>query len=261
MSSVKLDVALPAALPASRTEPAEATAFTASELVATACAAAWALLVIGSLTGVNRHLGHDAIVEGPLPPPVGLGVFLAGWLVMVAAMMLPGAQPALAPRRQQARFLGGFGLVWAAAGVAALGLDTLVHEAADGIPAVASRPAVVGASLLAVAGALQLAPSTRRARAVADRSTRKGEGSAAFAAGRDHGIHGLRADGPLMLVMFGVGMNLAFMALLTGVMAAQRSSRWGGQVAFASGLALLAAAVLVGVDPSWLPSPFDAQPT
>jgi predicted metal-binding membrane protein len=248
----------PASAGSSPTRPA--TRF-ASGPVTAAFLGAWVLLALGEVSGVNGHVRHHAVAEGTMPPGVGLGVFLVGWLVMVAAMMLPATRPALArlPRQSgpaghglQGRFLTGFALVWAGAGVAALALDTLVHEAVEGTPALGARPALVGATLLALAGTLQLAPLTRAGVAAS-------EAGSALLAGTQDGVRCLRSDGPLMLVMFGLGSNLAAMALLTGLMAAQRSPRWGRQVVAAIGALLLAGAALVAYDPPWLPSLFGVR--
>ncbi|MGH9280083.1 MAG: DUF2182 domain-containing protein, partial [Acidimicrobiales bacterium] len=129
---------------------------------AVAVAAAWGIVVVGEVTGVSRHVGHDAVVGGEMPPGLGLAVFLSGWLVMVAAMMLPVIRRAVPPPPALVRFLGGFGAVWALAGVAALSGDTVVHRVVDGVPSIASRSWLVGAALLVVAGAAQLLPATRR---------------------------------------------------------------------------------------------------
>jgi predicted metal-binding membrane protein len=238
--------------------------------VAVAFTAAWVLLAVGELSGVNRQVGHDAVADGAMAPGVGVGVFLAGWLVMVAAMMLPATRPALARLPGQsgpagprlvARFLSGFAAVWTGAGLAAFAVDTLVHETVEGIPALGSRPSLVGASLLALAGALQLSGSGRHAAAGADDSSVDAPGrvTTTFGAGVNHGVRCLRVDGPLMLVTFGLGANLAAMALLTGVMAAQRSPRWGRQVVSTVGVLLLASAALVAYGPPWLPSPFGVR--
>ena len=234
-----------------------------SRALTAAVVAAWSSIALGEVSGVSHHVSHGAVAEGTVPPALGLVTFLAGWMVMVAAMMLPSTRPALARlgrradadrRGLQGRFLSGFGLVWAGAGVAALAFDTVVHEAVEGIPILGARPSLVGAALLALAGALQLAPSTRRALVAGPRGT-----VSAFRAGTDEGKRCLRADGPLMLVMFGLGMNLAAMVLLTGVMAGQRFSRWGRQLGAGMGVVLLAGAALVAYGPPWLPSLFGAQ--
>jgi predicted metal-binding membrane protein len=56
---------------------------------------AWAVMVVAEVTGASRYLHHDAVLGGASPPWAGLCLFLLGWLVMVAAMMLPGTLPAL----------------------------------------------------------------------------------------------------------------------------------------------------------------------
>ena len=234
---------------------------TAPQPVAAICALAWAVMVVAEVTGVSRYLHHDAVLGGATPPWAGLGLFLLGWLVMVAAMRLPGALPALSRPQSRAgesspavlaALLGGFALVWAVVGAVVLSLDMAVHQVVHDLPSLATRPWLVTVALLGVAGALQLAPSdrsrlaaTRRLNTVADRPAE------AFRAGRDHGARCLYADGPVMLVMFAVGGGFGWMALLTGVMTAERSSRAGAQVAVVTGVALLSGAALVALNPSW----------
>ncbi len=111
---------------------------------------------------------------------------------------------------------------------------------------------MITVALFGIAGALQLAPSTRRRLAATRRlGTVADRPSSAFRAGRDHGTRCLLSDGPLMLVMFAVGGGLAWMALLTGVMTAERSSRAGPRLAAVTGVALMGGAALVALNPSW----------
>ena len=223
---------------------------------------AWSLAIGAELTGVAQHLGHDAVLEGGLPPTAGLGLFLAGWLVMVAAMMLPtipavgvAEGPGLARRGGLGPFLGGFALVWAVVGLAALSFDMVVHRVVHAFPALDARPWLVAAGVLGLAGTLQLMPSTRRSLAA---GRRVGDGAAdgalpAFYAGQRHGRLCLRSDGPLMLVMFAAGGGLAWMAVLTSLMIGERSSRYGPRLAVATGVGLVAGAAVMALDFSWLP--------
>ena len=221
-------------------------------------------MITGEVTGLSRFLHHDVVSDGGGTPWSRASLFLAWWVVMVAAMMLPATRPALRRLRGSTgdasaavvwAFLGGFLLVWGMAGYALLGSDVLLHRIVDGVPALSARPWVVAAVLLGGAGAVQLAPSTRRRLAA-----RGGPGAIVdtpregIAIGGEHAVSCLRADGALMLVMFAAGGGLGWMAVLTAVMAAERSSRIGRQVVGATGVAFLLGAVLLGLDRSWAPA-------
>jgi predicted metal-binding membrane protein len=223
---------------------------------------AWSLAIAAELTGVAQHFGHDAVLDRGLPAAAGLGLFLAGWLVMVAAMMLPTIPavgvvegPGSARPGGLGPFLGGFAIVWAIVGLAALSLDMVVHEVVHGVPALEARPWLVAAGVLGLAGALQLMSSTRRSLAAGRRvGDRAADGALpAFYAGHRHGRLCLRSDGPLMVVMFAAGGGLAWMAVLTSLMIGERSSRYGSHLAVATGVGLVAAAVVMALDLSWRP--------
>ena len=229
---------------------------------------AWALTIGGEVTGLNRYFGHETALGGAAAPWVAAGLFLAGWLLMATAMMLPVAAPVIRQLRPPpgiplrtvgTAFLGGFLVVWGAAGYLLLGLDLIVHRLVDRLPFLSARPWLVAATLLAVAGVAQLAPSTTRRLVAVGRAGVSDETErSAAATGRQHAKRCLRADGPLVLVMFGAGGQLGWMALLTAVMAAERSPRSGPRVARAVGVALLVGAVLVAHDTSRVLGPFDA---
>ncbi|HLO35724.1 MAG TPA: hypothetical protein VK194_06570, partial [Candidatus Deferrimicrobium sp.] len=58
-------------------------------------AAAWATLLVADATGAAAALHHHALIEGAQPLWIAVPLFLAGWVVMVAAMMLPASLPAI----------------------------------------------------------------------------------------------------------------------------------------------------------------------
>ena len=223
---------------------------------------AWSLAIAGEVTGITRHLGHDAVLESGLPAAAGLGLFLVGWLVMVAAMMLPtiptvevAEGPDPAPGGGLGAFLGGFALVWALVGLAALSFDMVLHRVVHASPALDARPWLVAAGVLGLAGAVQLMPATRRSLAAKSRLSHDVAAGAlpAFYAGQRHGRRCLCTDGPLMLVMFAAGGGLTWMAVLTTLMIGERSSRYGPHLAVATGVALVAGAAVMALDLSWLP--------
>lgn len=78
-------------------------------LVALASVAAWTLTAV-------RMAGMDA---GPASSPHGLGFYISTWTVMMMAMMLPSAMPAVLASRGRAWFACGYLAVWAAAGLVA----------------------------------------------------------------------------------------------------------------------------------------------
>jgi hypothetical protein len=93
-------------------------------------AGCWAILVVAELTGVSAALHHHALIEGGAPLTAAVPMFLVGWLVMAAAMMLPaslraiqlleaGASSVISPRRARSAFLASFALVWTAFGLVA----------------------------------------------------------------------------------------------------------------------------------------------
>ena len=217
---------------------------------------AWLLLAVGAVTG-SRALDHDAVFGSGRADWVAVGLFLLGWEVMVAAMMLPAALPAVrqlvARRFGIAAFLAGFGAVWAAFGWTALSFDSLVHRTVDALPWLTARPQLVAAALLGLVGLLQLAPLTEPClRACRSWVPTGGDGPARrgrFVDGLHYGGLCAGCDGALMLLMFGVGRgNFAWMVAVAMVMATQRAEwvvptihRWIGVAALVLGLAVVVA--------------------
>src|SRR5580658_10383372 len=110
--------------------------------VAGACWAATAWLMHGMDMGVATR-------------PGAFGFFAAAWVTMMAAMMLPGAAPAVARHarisgtvRAAVLFTGAYLAVWALAGLVAYGLDR------------PHGPLVAGVVVIA-AGAYELTPVKR----------------------------------------------------------------------------------------------------
>ena len=221
--------------------------------LAAAVAAAWAVVLVGQITGYGDYLHHDAVLDGGGPTPIGLVLFFVGWMAMVVAMMIPATWPGLGRRfpaapevdPSPAGFLGGFLLVWSAAGAAALAFDSGVHQAVHGVPALEARPWFVMVAVLGAGGLVQLLPSTARHLAPGrlPLTVERGGSTASFRVGRVEGIRCLRADGPLVLVMFATGGSLLWMVVLTMVMVGERLPRWRRAVTTAAGVGLLAAAV------------------
>jgi predicted metal-binding membrane protein len=196
---------------------------------------AWTTLVVLEATGVAPTLHHHALIETGPPPWAAIPLFLGAWQVMVAAMMVPASLPAIdyvtraatarvASGRAELTFLAGFFLVWAAFGLGAFLGDMVVHRIVDSTPWLASRPWLVEAGVLALAGGYQFMPrkhrDLERCRRPGDHmATTGGPQGGAARLGLDHGIACVGASWALMLLMFGEGFgSLIWMVALTGVM-------------------------------------------
>lgn len=199
-----------------------------------------------------------------------LGWTIAMWAVMAIAMMLPTALPLvmLFDRFWRARHPAGAagaavgGLVlgylaaWFAFGAAGGALQYALEHAGAVTPVMGKlRGAAAGGATLVAVGAFQLSP-LKAACLARCRSplmflmTRWRDGPLGpFAIGLDHGLFCVGCCWALMLAMFVAGvMNLAWMAALTVLMAAEKVVPRGDLVARAAGVALVAAgaALLAG---------------
>ncbi len=129
----------------SRRVPASATVLAAILVLATACWAVAAQLMNGMDMGVATQ-------------PGSFGLFVATWVTMMAAMMLPGAAPAIA-RHARMRgavsaatlFAGTYLAVWALAGILAFAL-TRPHSS------------LVAGVVVIAAGCYELTPAKRHFR-------------------------------------------------------------------------------------------------
>lgn len=234
----------------------------ASILVPAMVVGAWSVIFAAEATGLATSLHHHALIEGGPPLWIAIPLFLAGWQVMVVAMMLPASLPTIRafesiagtvrrPPNAKAVFLAAFLLVWALFGLAAFVGDIAVHHIVDATPWLAARPWLIEAGILALAGGYQFAPLKRRSLAAC-----RHPGGSALAAprpdggvirsGLDHGLACLGSSWALMLVMFGEGFaSVGWMAVLTGVMVYETAGRHGRRAASFVGIGLLMFALSV----------------
>ena len=233
--------------------------------------AAWGAAVLGHVTGWNQLLGHDELLTGDSPLWITFALFLVGWQVMVAAMMLPSSlvgfqqfaatiPPEAARSRLLASFLAGYALAWTGFGIAAILGDGVVHGVVDGSPWLAARPWVIGGSALVLAGGFELRRPVERRRTVAPSPSNRDRlrPTVATRMGADHGLQRLRHCWPLMLLSFAAGMtSLVWMAVLTLLMALQEGREQRRRVTAAHvGTGLLTVGALVLINPAWLPPLF-----
>jgi predicted metal-binding membrane protein len=213
----------------------------------------------------------------------GVGGYVAMWLVMVVAMMLPTSLPMVLALYRLGRDRGGrttvfsaagagYLAVWAAAGVVAAVVDLGVRAALDrttGVGAMAAGmpmtpdPRVdalartVGGVIVLLAGVLALTPMTTRCvracRSPVGFVARYWTGSAdrwrqALRIGASYGASCLGCCAALMVMLVVVGMqDLVLMLALAAVMAWQKHSRHGVVVARVAGVAMIVGGGIVAV--------------
>jgi predicted metal-binding membrane protein len=222
--------------------------------------AAWLSLWFWETSPYGQYLHHDTAAA---PIAIEAGLFAAGWLLMIVAMMLPSSIPlvvtfgALVRRREHsgrliALLLVGYLLVWGGFGLAAWAGDRAIHAAVDALPWLAEHPQVIIATTLLAAGLWQFSPLRDRCldecRSPLGFVMNRWRGTSvqreALSMGIAHGAFCVGCCWSLMLVMFGVGLgSLSAMLVLGGVTAIEKNMPWGQRLSRPLGVALILAAV------------------
>ena len=223
---------------------------------------AWAALAVWGASPFAGLLDHRGIGEGTLSVS-RVVVFVAGWTLMVIAMMLPGSLPLINLFSRMvagrpggaalvARLVLGYLGVWALFGALAFRGDAYVHAAAARLPQVTEASQWIGVAILLLAGVYQATPlkdmCLTKCRSpylfLAEHWRGKSAASDALRLGARHGLFCVGCCWTLMLFMFAVGgVNLGWMLALGALMAAERSFRWGRHLTVPVGLALILAAL------------------
>lgn len=202
-------------------------------------------------------------------------LFLASWVVMMAAMMFPTAAPMIltfhriqAGKRQRGAtfvstwiFVAAYMLVWTLAGLAAY-LGALVAEAVAARAELSPNSiARIGGTILIAAGIYQLTPlkdlclsKCRTPIAFIMTAWRDGAGGA-LRMGFLHGGYCLGCCWLLFVMIFPLGiMNIAAMAAITLLILAEKALPWGRVATRATAGALIAYGAVVLVAPQFLPT-------
>jgi len=222
---------VPPAPGAAGTRPGTAaTAATAAALTATLglAAASWVVTIRqmnGMDMGVATKLGSFAF-------------FAALWAWMMAAMMLPGAAPAVVRRAQAGGvravplFVGSYLVVWALVGVAVYALYRPHGAVAAGAVAIA-------------AGVYELTPLKRYFRRRCRESVRSGFGFGLCCVGSSIGLM-------LLLVALGV-MSITWMVMITVLALAQKLLPAKAAIDVPVALAIIGLGILIVVAPASVP--------
>ncbi len=251
---------------ASRSVESRATTAVVAALVALA-AVAWAITARQAL-GMGSMVSGLAEVGQRMPNDMAVPVFMAMWLAMMTAMMLPAVAPMVLAHRMvvgargegwlpTAAFVAGYLAVWTAIGLvpllAFLGFRSLMNPAPDWV-------APVAGIVLVVAGIYQFTP-WKGACLKACRSPLNfimthdfGRGSRGAArAGASHGAWCLGCCWALMSVLVVVGlMNLVWMAGLALIFLFEKNWRHGVAVSRIAGTGVASVGMAVLVQPTVL---------
>ena len=205
--------------------PVKAAALTATLGLA---AASWVLAVRqmnGMDMGVATRLGSFAF-------------FLTVWVSMMAAMMLPGAAPAVVrrahagPVRAVPLFVGSYLVVWTLVGIAVYALYRPHGSVVAGLVAIA-------------AGLYELTPLKQRFRGRCRESVRSGFGFGLYCVGSSIGLM-------LLLVAVSV-MSVTLMAVITGLVLAQKLLPAKPAIDVPVALSIVGLGVLIVIAPSSVP--------
>ena len=232
---------------------------------------AWVTLALWGQSPYARYLSHHDLEQvrggGAL-----LLIFVAGWVVMLLAMMLPTTLPLVAmfntltrARPDRPRLVGlllvGYLSVWIMFGMLIYLGDTGLHEAVARSTWLAEHVWALGGLTLLLAGAYQFTPlkyhCLEKCRSPFSFITQhwrgRDEAGQAFMLGIHHGLFCVGCCWTLMVLMFAVGVgNFGWMLVLGAIMATEKNLPWGRRLSAPLGVALLGwgLALLLGVLPA-----------
>ena len=230
-------------------------------LVGALVAVAWLVLWVWGWSPYARYLAHWELAElieesGVLF--IGL-VFVAGWTLMLVAMMLPTSLPLVMLFRRLVRqrpdhrwlvflLIAGYLGIWTLFGVMILIGDWGLHQAVERNGWLQANAWALGAATFMLAGLYQFTPlkyhCLDKCRSPLSFIVEHWQGSheqtQAFRLGIRHGIFCIGCCWSLMLLMFVVGMaNIGWMLVLGTVMAVERNMPWGRRLSVPLGVVLL----------------------
>ena len=202
---------------------------------AAALAGVVALAAAGWIVLAHRMAGMNMTPPTPGGDPGALGWFAVTWLVMTAAMMLPGSAPAVVrvvrgqPRAAVATavaFVTAYGAVWLLAGLAGYACVQAVRALDVSALGWSSAGRYVAAAAVVAAGLYQFTPVKRRwlARCTAPARPLPRPGiSGAAGAGARHGVCCVACCWTLMVALYALGiMSITWMVVLTVLIAGER---------------------------------------
>jgi predicted metal-binding membrane protein len=231
------------------------------------------LAIVAWVVTDDRMAGMDSTPGMSLG---GLGFYVTVWVVMMAAMMFPSVAPTVvmydrlreghrakgrgAAGDATAIFVGGYLLVWTAAGLVAYGLLALGRELDPAFLAWDEAGRWLTGGIIVAAALYQLTP-WKQACLVKCRSPmmflaerwRRGR-AGALELGARHGTWCLGCCWALMAALFAVGvMSVGWMALIAAFIAGEKLLPWPRATRYTVGLALLVLGLAVATVPAHVP--------
>jgi predicted metal-binding membrane protein len=236
-------------------------------LLVAVVALAWLGLWLWGESPYGRFLNHSQLSEITSEDASLLIFFVAGWTLMVFAMMLPTSLPlitlfhAMTRSRPDHKWLLGFVItgyigVWAWFGVVVHLGDLALHEITDHSQWLTAHSWTFGASVLMLAGVYQFTPlkyhCLDKCRSplsfIMEHWTGKDQLWQAFRLGLHHGIFCIGCCWSLMLLMFAVGTgNIGWMLILGALMAVEKNLPWGRRMSKPLGILLLMWGIMLAV--------------
>jgi predicted metal-binding membrane protein len=211
----------------------------------------WVAMSAMWVTGSAALFGHDQ--EG-IPAFIAVFLFMVGWTVMVAGMMIPSSLPTLAlvdrasdDGHSASRLMVGYFSAWAAFGAVAFAGDTILHLSVSTLPWLAERPSLILGTVAMFAGVAEMI-----GRASPPRYPAVPPAAGSFSLGRAHAFDRIRRCWPLMLFSMAVGMATPlWMAGLTLLMLLELHPR-AEMVLRVAGLVLVTLGAAVVMEPRWV---------
>ena len=219
----------------------------------------WVSLLIWGLSPYARFLSHESLEGVHLEHSPGVvAILVAGWTLMLVAMMLPTSLPLVslfygitAQRPNRGRLmvllLTGYLSIWVAFGVLVHLGDLALHNIAEHAMWLHNHELIAAATLL-VAGLYQFSPLKYKCLdkcrsplsfIMAHWRGRRDQ-ARSFLLGVHHGLFCVGCCWALMLLMFGVGVgSFSWMLALGGVMAIEKNMPWGRRLSAPLGVFLL----------------------
>jgi len=237
-------------------------------------ALAWIVLWAWERSPYGRYLGHGGtggVEHGHSHALAQTVIYVGGWLLMTAAMMLPTTLPLVDIFRRMTRqrtdrtqlaalLIVGYLGVWLAFGFGAHLVDFGLHRVFEHNHWLTHNAWAFGAALLVVAGAFQFSSLKYRClekcRAPLAFVVAHWRGSdsrvQALKLGAHHGVYCVGCCWALMLLMFAVGTgNVGWMFALGAIMAVEKNVPWGRRLTAPLGAVLIAWGALIVLDHQW----------
>jgi predicted metal-binding membrane protein len=236
-------------------------------LLAGLVALAWLGLWVWGESPYGRFLDHHQLSEITNQDASLLVFFVAGWTLMVFAMMLPTSLPLIALFHTMTRsrpdhkwllalLITGYVGIWAWFGLAIHLVDLAFHEIAELSPWLSDNSWAFGAGILILAGGYQFTPlkyhCLDKCRSpfsfIMQHWTGKAQLTQAFRLGLHHGVFCIGCCWSLMLLMFAVGTgNIGWMLLLGALMAVEKNLPWGRRMSNPLGILLVTWGIMLAV--------------